>query len=560
VKAIRPALPIGNAGLIAFTSAQHLRFVEESELMGVIDCLVILMGINDFLLGIDPYHFSLWYRYRSMVRATPIWHRSRVLALGREAWNRYAMRDDFLLEDPTGSRLVHRRLARLQAPICDELPNLDRPLKEYGDQIRRMIDRCRAKGVRPVFATQPVVWKRDLSPAARNRLWQGVLSDGRYLSVERLREGMDRYNDALLAVCREKSVECIDLTSMNGQEQFFYDDCHYNEAGAREVARLIARWFMDHRGSPHGDGGASEGTPNPDGTSRPEDSQENTHANTTPVLCAGIPRRGRSGDCAGQTKPNEVAEWMTKAGGPRGWRIAVGMNGFMLSSGHYKKVYPIGEVLDFCRKEGFEGVELVSGWPMGPYPGPDETSRVDALRRFVEGYDLKIHSIQPDTPGRPFAESAAERTQWLEAYRGQIALCKRLGGDFIGQWPGGPRGNQTIDQAIDHCIASYREAAKICADTGMWMSCEIEPPFVFNTLDHLKRILEGVDHPACKTNFDPSHFDLMWGSKGKPHEMLKALGVKHIGLRNRWARPPDRGCVTDLAGSSERSRTGFCGP
>jgi sugar phosphate isomerase/epimerase len=38
-----------------------------------------------------------------------------------------------------------------------------------------------------------------------------------------------------------------------------------------------------------------------------------------------------------------------------------------------------------------------------------------------------------------------------------------------------------------------------------------------------------VDHPACRTNYDPSHFDVMSGSKGKPEEMLQALGVKHIG-------------------------------
>jgi len=104
-----------------------------------------------------------------------------------------------------------------------------------------------------------------------------------------------------------------------------------------------------------------------------------------------------------------------------------------------------------------------------------------------------------------------------------------LGCDFIGHWPGGGLGNQTIDQAIDRCIESYREAAKICADAGMWLSFEVEPPFIFNTLDHLKRILEGVDHRGCKTNYDPSHFDVMSGSTGKPETMLEALGVKHIG-------------------------------
>ena len=58
---------------------------------------------------------------------------------------------------------------------------------------------------------------------------------------------------------------------------------------------------------------------------------------------------------------------------------------------------------------------------------------------------------------------------------------------------------------------------------------EIEPPFVFNSEQHIIRILEAIDSPYVKTIFDPSHFDLMSGSRGKPHEMLQRIGVKNIG-------------------------------
>ncbi|GAF94428.1 unnamed protein product, partial [marine sediment metagenome] len=27
---------------------------------------------------------------------------------------------------------------------------------------------------------------------------------------------------------------------------FFYDDCHFNEAGAGEVARILGDWFLAH--------------------------------------------------------------------------------------------------------------------------------------------------------------------------------------------------------------------------------------------------------------------------------------------------------------------------
>jgi len=247
------------------------------------------------------------------------------------------------------------------------------------------------------------------------------------------------------------------------------------------------------------------------------------------IVAADTASRSAAGWQTALRDAADVARRMKAAGGPRGWRVAVGLNGFMSSEQVHKKRYPIWEVLDFCQQEGFEGVELVQGWPAGEYPAADDRRRVDALRGLYERYGLKIHTIQSAPTGRPFAESAAERAEWLRTFGEQVRLARALGCDFVGTWPGGPLGEQTIDEAIDRCAATYRRAAQMCADEGMWLSFEIEPPFVFNTLDHLRRILAGADHPACKTNYDPSHFDLMSDRSGRPELMLKALGVEHVG-------------------------------
>ncbi|MFA7692519.1 MAG: sugar phosphate isomerase/epimerase [Candidatus Hydrogenedentes bacterium] len=211
------------------------------------------------------------------------------------------------------------------------------------------------------------------------------------------------------------------------------------------------------------------------------------------------------------------------------WRCGLGMNGFMSSSDTFNKTYPIWEVLQFTADTGFDGVELVDGWPMGHYPSADESERIAALRRMHDCYGLQIYSMQT---GGSDAHSVNPRARhaWLRQFRKDLRLCKALGGEFIGVWPGGGlEGNPTVDHAIECLALSYREAAQICADEGMYMSFEIEPPFIFNTFEHLQKILAAVDHPACKTNYDPSHFDLMWGSKGKPEEMLEKVGVEHIG-------------------------------
>ena len=114
-------------------------------------------------------------------------------------------------------------------------------------------------------------------------------------------------------------------------------------------------------------------------------------------------------------------------------------------------------------------------------------------------------------------------------FRDRVALAKQLGCDCVGLWPGGGLRGQTIDQAIERLAGTFREAGRIAGDAGLLACFEIEPPFVFNKEDHYLRILHGANHPALKGIYDPSHFDLMTGSTGKPEEMLRRVGVQNIG-------------------------------
>jgi hypothetical protein len=104
-----------------------------------------------------------------------------------------------------------------------------------------MIERTREAGVRPIFLTQPVLWSESPSERTERLVWFGYVEDQGYLTVPLLRKGMDRFNERLLEICAELGVEVVDLSSMNAVEAYFYDDCHFTEAGAREVARLVHR-------------------------------------------------------------------------------------------------------------------------------------------------------------------------------------------------------------------------------------------------------------------------------------------------------------------------------
>ncbi|MBI3837591.1 MAG: hypothetical protein HY288_06625 [Planctomycetia bacterium] len=225
---------VGNAAIPGFKSPEHRRFVEESALIGEIDCLVVQAGINDFaavLAGPRP--------------APPWWSRSRVLQLVRVLSRQYAT-SGTLVEDTAGTVYLRRRATRQAAEISSRVPALEPGLQEFSDNLRAIIARCNNCNMRVVFTTQPVLWRDDLDADNVALLWFGQLPDGRFLSVDKLRAGMDLYNQALRSVCAECGAELIDLRQLDGDPAVFYDDCHFTETGARRVARLIADWFVAH--------------------------------------------------------------------------------------------------------------------------------------------------------------------------------------------------------------------------------------------------------------------------------------------------------------------------
>lgn len=223
---------VGNAGLPSLTTAEHLRFVEQSELLDQLDELVIQCGVNDLIFAL-----------RGPLPPPPLWTDSRVYQLVHSVRRRWAQQDASV-EDAAGAGYVWRRQRRTAAPIRTDLPPLDDALAAFENRLEAIVAACRRRKVPLVFTTQPVSWDPGLDAQFRKLLWFGALPDGRFLSVESLRAGMDAFNARLRDVCRRSQVPWIELSELNGRQDVFYDDCHFTELGAREVADRVARWFL----------------------------------------------------------------------------------------------------------------------------------------------------------------------------------------------------------------------------------------------------------------------------------------------------------------------------
>lgn len=260
---------VGNAGRRGRSSRENLMHVKYLlPQYPDIDAIILLLGINDLGLRLgqgnryDPNFLASPGGERSTIYRAfdyrvkqdpfePYYKQTGIWRLFERLWGPAPDAQVVLDTNPdedARAGLIRAREKRQQAPVEDELPNLTPALAEYRRNINTMIDLAQARQVRVILMTQPSLWRPDLTQAERDLLWFGWGPDDKFFySVEALAEGLEQYNEQVRQICRERQVECIDLARLLPQDTtIFYDDVHFNENGARQVAEVIADYLRQH--------------------------------------------------------------------------------------------------------------------------------------------------------------------------------------------------------------------------------------------------------------------------------------------------------------------------
>jgi len=265
---------VGNAGRSGLNARHHMVQVEYLlPQFPQIDAIVVLAGVNDFLLTrlrnadgynprfmesaeararaipsafkVVPADYDLDRSNEPFYRQTAIW---RLLREVKSAILRKVAEEngEFFVQDEVGQFYAQERARRHSSgPYLDVLPDLTSALGEFRTNLNAIIDHAQKNGVRVVLMTQPSIWREDLPSELDAWLWMGEDSQGRYYSVGALAEGMAMYNQVVLEVCVERGVECLDLASLLPKDgTVFYDEIHFNENGARLVASALAEFFL----------------------------------------------------------------------------------------------------------------------------------------------------------------------------------------------------------------------------------------------------------------------------------------------------------------------------
>jgi lysophospholipase L1-like esterase len=245
---------VGNVGMGGRTSRDHrLQLEKLLPQHPEIRAVIALTGINDLQarLGREappagPFGPSDYRRAFLVVPEAwltppdaPVWSRTQLAGLVRSL--RAPPPPPHLVQDRTGRFYQGLRARRAAAPRRPSLPDLSGALDEYRENLAAMADLARARGVRLVLMTQPVLWRAGLPESAEALLWFGTSGGGEYYDTLQLAEAMARYNGVVREVCADRGLSCVDLAGALPQStSMFYDDCHFTERGGRAAAAVVA--------------------------------------------------------------------------------------------------------------------------------------------------------------------------------------------------------------------------------------------------------------------------------------------------------------------------------
>jgi lysophospholipase L1-like esterase len=239
---------VGNAGRDGHFTLNHDYLLRHYPLAERFEWVVVMAGINDLgrLLRNDYRERSYRVPEETLIQNAKMpYYRGSMLY--RLAITR--LRGDAVVQDPEGQWIAEKRAIRRKAlsqgPISAPPEGLEEALAVYRQNLRKIIGSCRSRDQNILMLTQPTMYRKDMPEALRELLWAHVSEKAAY-TEETLAFLVDAYNRAMIEVCRDEGVDCIDLASLLPKDtSVFYDDCHFNVSGCEQIANILARYFTD---------------------------------------------------------------------------------------------------------------------------------------------------------------------------------------------------------------------------------------------------------------------------------------------------------------------------
>jgi lysophospholipase L1-like esterase len=240
-----------NTGVSGMRAEHHLETLRKIAAYEP-DLVVIMMGVNDWnrhiTTGGNPF-FVFFYDLveRLDMRQSVMGKAYRALrsqfSAGRPAATASTVRIDrgeyLSAQNNTLERSEHRAFH----------PKTISP--NYGEYTRAIASFCRSRELRCMFVDQATAYSPEISDELRLRLWMTPPNKDYTLSLENMAQIAQLYNSSLRDIANASRLPFCGISRLVAPTSaFFYDDCHFNEPGARRVAAMLADCVLTHKLGP----------------------------------------------------------------------------------------------------------------------------------------------------------------------------------------------------------------------------------------------------------------------------------------------------------------------
>jgi len=204
----------------------------------------------------------------------------------------------------------------------------------------------------------------------------------------------------------------------------------------------------------------------------------------------------------------------------RKWKIALGENGFWSSDIDYGTTYTASQVLAHAKELDYDGIELFLIYHS---PLPEKSSEVKKLKSLYNEQGMEIPAIQSSSGGSLADPDSKKRKEYVDNVKKQIRFAAEIGATHsVALYPGSIPDGLTKLKALELLIESYCDITGEAERLKVTLNMETEPPFIVNTPDIAKEVLDRVGSKNFKILWDFSHVNVI--SNGDPIGYLKLVG------------------------------------
>jgi GDSL-like Lipase/Acylhydrolase family len=234
-----PGSWLNNAGLDGQSTFGHIVMLNDHVKKLRPSVVVFLTGINDVETSGPLFHDKLYQRGAYTDLKHFLFSNSEVLNLGLNLWRGWRARRFNNTTDGMMALDSVRRLTLPDSVVRVRVGAQVHYLEGYRARLNALADTCLAWHIVPVFVTQPDQFGYGRDPVTGADLAAFPVDSS--VNGALLWEMLERYNDVVRGMCAERGLPMIDLArQMPKNSLYFYDMSHFTNAGAGEVAGLLA--------------------------------------------------------------------------------------------------------------------------------------------------------------------------------------------------------------------------------------------------------------------------------------------------------------------------------